>query len=406
MTMFRYRAVDDQGVAVDGTMEEASAHRVTQRLQERGLQVNSVEEMHKAPGLLRVSTHLTWDELNLFAEQLQAIARSSLPLAPSLKALAADLRNRRMKTVLDRMCHDLERGESLEQAVTNNHESFPRLFVSIIRAGEATGNLSGVLQLLSSYTARMVGLKNTLQVALAYPITVLIVAAFILGFMLVKVVPVFADIFNEFGGQLPWPTQFWVQVSDGFVHHWQGVILNTAIVAALVIIVWKLLRRSSTGRCWLDSIRLHIPIVGHVYYQMCVARFARTLGLLLGARVPVLDSLELAAASSGSAMLEQVVNTANLQVAGGERIADALSSTGFFGHSFCWLLATGEDRGEAELALNNLADSFEREALVRDRMMAILLTPVLVLGLGLIIVSIIVALYLPIFTLGDVISGT
>jgi type IV pilus assembly protein PilC len=195
-------------------------------------------------------------------------------------------------------------------------------------------------------------------------------------------------------------------VSDGFVHHWQGVILNTVIAVALLVIVLKLLRRSSTGRCWLDSIRLHIPIAGHVYYQMCVARFARTLGLLLGARVPVLDSLELAAASSGSAMLEQVVNTANLQVAGGERIADALSSTGFFGHSFCWLLATGEDRGEAELALNNLADSFEREALVRDRMMAILLTPVLVLGLGLIIVSIIVALYLPIFTLGDVISGT
>lgn len=405
MTQYRYRSVDDQGNPVNGTMEESSAHRVIQRLQERGLQVSSVAEMHRGPGLLRVSSRLTWEELSLFSDQLQAITRGSLPLAPALKALAADLKNSRVKTVLDRMCHDLERGETLEQALLNNHGSFPQLFVSIVRAGESTGNLAGVLQLMSSYSTRMVGLKNTIQLALAYPVTVLILSVFILGFMLTNVVPVFADIFSDFGGELPWPTRFWVHVSDCVIHAWPTLLMGLSGAFVAVAFIYKRLRRSPGGRCWLDTIRLHIPVAGQVYYQMCLSRFARTLGLLLGARVPVLESLELAAAASGSPMLEQVIAQANLQVAGGDSIAGALAGTGFFGHHFCWLLATGEDRGEAELALDNLADNYEREAVVHDRMMSVLLTPVLVLGLGVLILSVVVSLYLPILTLGDTISG-
>lgn len=404
MTMYRYRAVDDAGNAVDGTMEDLSAHRVVQRLQERGLQVNSVEEFNKPRGILRVSQKLTWEELGLFTDQLQAIARSALPLPPALRALGQDIRNARLKSVLDSLCHDLERGESLEQALLNRHDSFPQVFISIVRTGEITGNLSGVLQLLCNYTQRMVAMKNTLQVALAYPITVMAVAAVIFGFMLFKVVPVFADIFNDFGGRLPWPTAFWVNISAYLTAHWQGAGLNILIGFSLLAIAWKLLHRSPRGRYWFDFFRFRIPVLGHAYYQLAVSRFARTLGLLLEAQVPVLESMELAAASSGSVVLEQTIGISNLQIASGERMADALASTGFFGHNFCWLLGVGEDRGEAELALMNIADSMEREAMTRDRMVATLLTPVLVLILGLVIVSIILSLYLPIFMLGDAVS--
>lgn len=404
MTLYRYRAVDDQGQPIEDTMEAGSARQVTQRLHERGLTVNAVEELHKERGLFRISKRLTWDDLNLFSEQLVAIARSELPLAPAIKALAADLRNPRLKPVLDRLGQDLERGASLEEAIMNQHTSFPKLYPAIIKAGEATGNLAGVLQLLTNYSSRIVGLRNTLQMALAYPITVIVIAACVISFMLLKVVPVFAEIFHEFGGQLPAPTLFWVRMGDSLQRHWSGIIIGVSVLIIAVQVGRRVLRRTETGRCWLDSIRLHVPMLGHLHYLLALSRFSRTLGVLLASRVPVLESLELAAAASDSPLLQRAAEEAGLQVAGGERIADALAGTGFFGHHFCWLLATGEDRGEADTALESLAIGFDREVASRDKLLSVMASPVLIVILGGIIVSIIVSLYLPIFSLGDVIS--
>ncbi len=405
MAQYKYRAVDDQGKAVDGTMEETSAHRVTRVLQERGLTVNSVEELHKTRGFMQVSHRLTWDELALFAEQLTTITRSELPLAPALKAMAADLRSSRLKPVLDRLQRDLERGVSLEDAISTQHENFPRIFPSVIRAGEKTGNLAGVLQLLCNYASRMVGLKHVMQGALVYPVTVLVLGSFVMCFLLVKVVPVFAEIFQEFGGELPVPTRFWIKVGFLIQFHWWLILGGIGIF----LIVWRvslyLLHRYETGTVWLDWLRLHTPVFGVLHYQLALSRFSRSLSMLLASRVPVLESLELAAASSGSPMLQRVVDDANLQVAGGERISDALSSTGFFGHNFCWLLATSEDRGDAESALENLAAIYEREVTLRDRMVGSLVSPILIVMLGFIIASVVISLYLPIFTLGDVVSG-
>jgi type IV pilus assembly protein PilC len=403
MTLYRYRAVDEEGRPVEGTMEEGSARRVTSALQERGLSVNTVEELHKPKGLLRVSSRLTWTELNLFAEQLGAIARSELPLAPSLRALAADLKNPRLKPVLDRLCSDLEHGVALDDAIAAQHQSFPAIFPSLLRAGERTGNLPGVLQALTGYTGRMVNLRNMLQTALAYPAMVIVVTLGILTFMLLKVVPVFADIFKEFGGQLPWPTQFWMNVSTFVVFRWHLVLGAGFAGIALVVFLGKLLKRSESGRCWLDSIHLHVPVLGRLRYLLATARFSRTLGLLLASRVPVLDSLELAAATAESPLLQRAAEEACMRVAAGERIADALRSTGFFGYQFCWLLGVGEGRGQAEEALENIAAGLDRELASRDRMLGVLISPILLVLLGTLLGSVIVSLYLPIYSLGHII---
>ena len=405
MTRYRYRAVDDAGNPVEDTMEETSAHRVTQKLRERGLTVNSVEKLGQERGLLRVSKRLKWEELELLAEQLASVARGGLPLAPALRALAADLRNPRLKPVLDRLSDDLDRGVTLEEAIQKQQASFPPLFSSVIRAGEVTGNLAGVLQILTKYTSRMVGIKTNLQLALAYPATVIVAALCVVGFLMVKVVPVFAEIFQEFGGQLPAPTRLCIEISDLVRYNWPELCIGAAGVVIAVIAGHRLLLRTQGWRCWADTVRLHLPVTGHLYYLMCLARFSRTLGMLLVSRVPVLESLELAAAASGSAQLERAVDDANLQVAGGQRISDALAGTGFFGHNFCWLLGTSEDRGEAEVALDSLADTFEREATARDKLVGIMTAPALIFVVGLMILFVVVSLYLPIFTLGDVISG-
>ena len=344
--MYRYRAVDDAGNAVTGTMEDQSAHRVARRLQERGLTVTSVEEMHRERRLLRTSRQLTWDELHLFTLQLASVARSGLPVAPALKALSKDLRSPRLKAVLERLHHDLDRGLSLDEAINNQHEHFPRLFAGVMLAAERTGNLAGVLQLLCAYTGRMVDMRNTIGAGMAYPVMVLVAAAALTGFLLMKVVPVFSDIFKEFGGELPWITHFCIRVGDFVAVHWVDVLIVIACATIFLrVLLWSLWRRES-GRAWLDWVTQHLPLMGHLKYTMAVSRFARSLGLLLQARVPVLESLELAAAVSGRPQLQRAVEEAVLEVAGGERIADALSHTGFFSHQYCWLLSTGEERGE------------------------------------------------------------
>lgn len=405
MTRFRYRAVDDKGKAFSDTMEAASARQVVARLRERGLTVNTVEELDKPRGLLRVSEQLTWEELQLFTQQLHAITHSDLPLAPALKTLADDLHGGHLKSAIEALYRDIEQGLSLDEALERRHAHFPALFADIVRAGQAAGNLSGVLQMYLRYTERMVAMKGALKSAMVYPLLVVAVGLCIMVFMLMTVIPLFADMFQEFGGPLPAPTRFWVGVSDSFRLYWPYLLVGGLVAAGAVYLVRKSLVRIETGRIALEWLRLRMPVWGRLRYLMVVSRFARTLALLLASRVPMMQSLELAGAVSGSPLLQRALDDAALRIANGERLADAMAGTGFFAYHFCWLLGMGEDRGEAELALDGAADAMERELAGRDRMFGALLGPLLVIVVGGIIGIMVFSLYLPIFALGDIITG-
>ncbi len=400
MTRFKYRATDADGNAFVDTMEAQSARQATAKLQERGLTVNSVEEVNKPRGLLRVSKQLTWDELHLFTQQLHAITRTNLPLPAALRSLAADLKGSRLKPILEELQRDVEQGVALDEAIERQQGAFPPLYADIIRAGQATGNLPGVLYLYLRHTERMLSLKGTLKTALAYPVMVIILGAAIMGFMLLYVVPIFADIFTEFGGRLPRPTQFWVNASDNVARYWPQMLIGIAGAVVAFYALRRFIESFDRGRIRLDWLRLHIPVVGHLRYLLAVSRFARTLAMLLASRAPLLTSLELAAAASGSPLLQRAVEEACLRVAGGERIADALAGTGFFAYHFCWLLGMGEDRGEAELALENVAETMESELRAQDRTLGVMLGPSLIVIVGLLVASLVISLYLPIFTLG------
>ncbi len=405
MPLYRYRAVDLQGNPVEDTMEAPSAHRVVAVLQERGLHVSTVEEANPPPGLLRVSRQLTWQELHLFITQLGAIVKSGLPLASALQSLAKDLRRSRLKGAIDRLRIDIEHGVPLDEAIARQPRVFPHLFSTAIRAGEAGGNLPGVLQLLARYTGRVLQLRGSIQMALTYPATVLVAATCIMAFLLIKVVPVYAEIFNDFGGELPAPTRLLVALSSLVTFH-AGILLAAIVAAVLgIALLWRIAMRTDRGRVVCDWIRTHAPIVGTVNRVVALSRFCRSLGLLLASRVPILESLELAAASSGSAILERAVAEANLMVASGERLADALDSTGFFGHTFCWMVSTAENRGEVEIALESLAETYEREVALRDRLAVAFVAPALIFVVGGVIAFFVFSMYLPIFTLGDSISG-
>jgi general secretion pathway protein F len=405
MPEYRYRAVDDKGRDTSGAMNEDSAVRVTAILEEQGLQVSSVDPVALATDEHRRKGSLTWDEVDLLNQQLFAIVRSGLPLAPALKAVATELRTPRLKALLDSLHTSLEQGRSLEQALDAQAEKLPPVYRASLIAGERAGNLSAVLEHMCAYTGHMVETKNRVQVAIAYPILVVVMCICVLAFLLTYVVPQFAEIFQDFGAGLPWPTRFWIDVADTVRFRYPGIMIAFSAVVIAGYFGLKYLRSTPRGRFGLDRIKLRLPAVGRVFRLGSFARFCRTLGVLLTARAPLIESMRLAAAASGNAVLARAVSEAARNVEQGSSIAGAFESTGYFDGTFGWLLGLAEERGELEGALLHLADTYDQTGQRSSRVLISVLPPVLIFLLGGIVVSIVVSIYLPIFTLADVISG-
>ena len=406
MPLFKYRSVDAQGEVFEGTMDEASAARVTAILQERGLQVSEVAPLALHKGLPFLRKTLTWEDIHLLNQQLLVIVKSDLPFVPALAAMATDINNPRLKPVLDDLRHDLELGTSIDKALQRHPDSFPPAYISMIRAGERSGNLAGVLALMENQSARVLDARHTLRTALAYPTMVLVSAIGVILFLCTRVIPEFEKVFADYGSGLPAATQFWVEVSHVVSRHGGTVFAVFLVGAVLLFAGIRAMRRTSKGREWADRIFEHIPLIGRGIFLTALARFSRALALLLSSNVPVLESLDLAGAASGSAILRRRVRQVARAVATGESIADSFAATGYFPQLFCWLFATGEARGNVEDTLFDLSRSYEQQATFHDRALGQFLSPLLVVTVALLVGSITIALYLPIFSLGDAISGS
>jgi type IV pilus assembly protein PilC len=403
--LYKYRAVDSHGEPVDGSMEETSADRVTRILSERGIQVNSVELLVPERVPTDKGRRLSWDDISVFNEQLLAITKSKLPLAPSIRAISRDLKKGSLKTALNGLHEDLELGKSLEEALRNRLDRFPPMYVRMIQAGEKTGNLSGVLEIMNAHSTRMMDLKSKLRMVFAYPLMVLTVSAFVIAFILVSVVPVFAEIFGDFGATLPGPTQLLVDLSNLAINNQAQVF--TVLIGVLLtgLLIRYVLMSTAKGQLIFDRLLLFTPLLGRVFRIGSLARFSRSMGLMLNSRVPVLESLDLAASASGNSVLRKHANAAAIQIAKGEKLADALSDTGYFPHGFCWFLANGESYGTLPEVLLDVSQSYEKDVALIDGSLLNLLSPAIVILLGFIVSFIVLALYMPIFSLGDAIQG-
>ena len=402
MATFKYQAVNADNEPVEGTIDAASAHAAVAALREEGFQVNGIGEVGVSAGLPRIRQRLSWEDIALFNEQLLAITKSGLPLAGSLRAVARDLKSGRLRTVLEDVHRRLETGATLEEALGRHPISFPPVYLSLIRAGERTGNLPGVLSRLSAYAARMVETKHKLQEALAYPILVLVASFAVLGFLLVKIMPVYVGIYAEFNKPLPVVTRFWFGLGAFVRDHSTPALW---VVAALVVALFLLKafgRRSGRLALALDWLKLRLPLFGRLFAAVARARFSHTLGLLLSSQAPLPESLELAGAAAGNAVLVRAARQIAKDTSRGETIGKALANTKAFPHTFCWMVATGEERGDLETVLFNLADDCEREVARADALLAFMTGPVLILLLGAVILFMLISVYYPVVGIGEV----
>jgi type IV pilus assembly protein PilC len=340
-------------------------------------------------------------ELAGFTRQFAVVLEAGLPIVKCLEILAEQQRNRYFKEVIRDIKYKVETGVALSEAMAHYPKIFNNLYIQMIRSGESSGNLDMILHRLADYIEKIVGIKSKVKHAMIYPSVVVAVTIIVISVIMLFVIPKFAEIYESAGQALPWPTQIVINISKNF-----GKILIFLILLGIGLSLGiKVYRRSEQGRYVTDKFLLKLPLLGELFLKAAVARTARTLANLVGGGVQLLPALTIAGETSGNKIIEKAMEEVRINVSAGQSIADPMMATGVFPFFMVEMVRVGEMSGKLEEMLNKVAGFFEEEV---DRMvntLSTLIEPILIVILGVIVGGILVALYLPIFKLGEVIGG-
>ncbi len=412
MPKYAYRAINREGKEIFGIIQADSVALAINDVRSLGLFPTHVREARRsderrARGEKKGLSELYFGgvktkQLVVMTRQLSTLIDAGLPLLRSLNVLIAQMKPCKLKDILREVSTDIQSGSTFSEALAKHPKQFDRLFVNMVKAGEVGGMLEIVLQRIAQFMERREALKRRVKSAMIYPIAVLIIASAIVMFLLIKVVPVFADIFKEFGGDLPWPTKFLMKAGDFMIYNWWMLI---SIVAWTIIFI-KILFKFHAVRRFRDRVVLKIPLIGDLVTKVSVARFARTLGTLITSGVPILQALKITKETIGNEIIQDAVDKVHDSVKEGDTIAAPLDQTKVFPAMVVNMIDVGEETGSLDAMLNKVADIYDAEVEAAVEAMLSLMEPAIIIVLGGIIGFIVVSLYLPIFTLGDTISGT
>jgi type IV pilus assembly protein PilC len=411
MPKFAYKALNKEGQEVFGIVQADSQALAINDVRSLGLYPTRIREAKKSDekrarkekkGLNELYFGgVKTKELCVMTRQLSTLIDAGLPLLRSLNVLIAQLKPCKLRDILRETAEDIQSGSTFSEALAKHPKQFDRLFVNMVRAGEVGGMLEVVLQRLAVFMERRQALKRRVKGALIYPIAVLVIAASIVGFLLVKVVPVFAEIFDDFGGELPAPTQFLIKCGDFMIYKWWLLI----VCICWLIIGMKLLMKSKTVKSFFDRVVLKLPLIGDLVTKVGVARFARTLGTLITSGVPILQALTITRETISNEVMQNAVMKVHESIKEGETIAAPLDETKVFPPMVVNMIDVGEETGQLDSMLMKVADIYDAEVEAAVEAMLTLMEPAIIIFLGGVIGFIVVSLYLPIFTLGDQINN-
>ncbi|NLO31867.1 MAG: type II secretion system inner membrane protein GspF [Candidatus Hydrogenedentes bacterium] len=341
-------------------------------------------------------------EIVVMTRQLSTLIDAGLPLLRCINVLIAQLKASKMRDILREVSADIQGGATFAEALTKHPKQFDRLYVNMVRAGEVGGMLEEVLQRLAIFMERRQALKRRVQSAMIYPVAVIVIAMGIVTFLLAKVVPVFAEIFTEFGAELPAPAQFLVNAGDFVLYKWWIVVT----IFCWITIGIKLMTKSKQVKRVFDRVILRVPLVGDLIVKVAVARFSRTLGTLITSGVPILQALKITRETIANEVIQNTVDNVYDSVQDGCTIAAPLDESKVFPAMVVNMIDVGEETGALDAMLSKVADIYDAEVEAAVENMLSLMEPMIIIVLGGIIGFIVISLYLPIFSLGDAISGT
>jgi type IV pilus assembly protein PilC len=325
---------------------------------------------------------------------------AGLPLVQSLTALEEQTDSQTFKPVLRHTMEQVEQGNAFSEALANHPKVFGKLYVSMVEAGETGGLLPEILDRLASYLESTARLKKKVKSAMSYPVIVCFIALSIALFLMIKVIPIFADIFKDFGAQLPVPTQILIDISN-FIRAY--FLLAAGAVGGLVFGLVKLKRTKAGTAVW-DRAKLRMPVFGKLVHKIAISRFARTFAALLRSGVPILETLRIVGQSAGNTVVEVAVEKTASSIEHGDNLAEALGQHAIFPPMLVKMISAGEQTGKVDVMLEKLSDFYDEEIEAMLSGLTSLIEPLLIVFLGVVVGSIVICMFLPIFKLNQIVQ--
>ena len=400
---FSYQARDGAGNIVNGIQDAINEDNAVTTLMSRGLMVLSLQQKAAASRSKKRSTSVKETDLVLFTRQLATMIKAGISLVQALTALYEQCdpkRQKGLRNVISDVTAHVQGGESFNEAIAKHPRVFNRLFVSMVKAGEAGGLLSEILDRLAGFLEASARLRKKVKSAMTYPTIVICIAFLITTFLIVRVVPVFGEIFKDFGAKLPGPTQFLIDLSDFVRAKWYFLILG---IGGSIFGIRAFLH-STRGRQLSDRWKLKLPVFGPLIHKICMSRFSRTFAQLIRSGVPILEVLDIVGGSAGNHVVEESIKGVSLDVEKGDNLSVALSKKQIFPPMMLRMVAAGESTGRIDGMLEKMADFWDEEIEAMLDALTSLIEPLLIVFLGVIVGGIVIAMFLPIFKLNEVVS--
>ncbi|HNQ79147.1 MAG TPA: type II secretion system F family protein [Acidobacteriota bacterium] len=395
MPQYDWTGTKKTGEVVSGVMTADSKDAVSRNLQRQNIMVTKIKEKGKEFALPKFGGSVTTKELAIFTRQFSVMIDAGLPITQCLEILASQQENKFFQRIIFGIREDVEAGANLSDALRKAPKVFDDLYCNLVQAGEAGGILDTILQRLSVYIEKNVKLKAAVKSALIYPVVVVVVAILIVALIMWKVIPTFASLFAGLGAKLPMPTRVVIAISN-FLGSWWWLI---GISIAALIIALRTYYATPGGRYNIDKITLKLPVLGIVLKKIAVARFCRTLGTLVSSGVPILEGLDITAKTSGNAVVEEAIMKTRKSVEEGKTIVEPLQATKLFPGMVTQMIGVGESTGALDAMLSKIADFYEDEVDEAIANLMSLLEPLIIVFLGTTVGGIVIAMYMPLFSL-------
>jgi type IV pilus assembly protein PilC len=409
MPEFYYEALERGGKQVKGTIEAANEDIIIEKLRGMGyypLKVvqqksgGSDMDIFSLPGVKNVMHRVKFKHVMVFTRQLATLIDAGLPILRSLYILTEQVESIIFKEKILAIAKSIEGGSSLSEAMSKHPKVFDNLYVNMVRAGEIGGVLEAVLNKIAHFLEKRQALIGKVKSAMMYPVVVMGLAVIIVVFILWKIMPKFVDIFEQLGAELPALTQFLVDASYIMLNETWKIV----VAVVIVVLIYRQINSTKKGKLFFDKTKMRIPVLGDLIKKVAIARFAGTLATLVTSGVPILQSLDIVRDTSGNEVIALAMDKVYNSVKEGDSIHEPLSECPVFPPLVVHMVAVGEETGAIDQMLNKVAEAYEQEVDNTVDALTSILEPILIVFLGIIVGTIVVALYLPLFSIPKVVK--
>ena len=409
MPGYSYEALDQGGKMVKGLIDAPNEDVIAEKLRDMGFYPLKIAEQKVSaahmdlaalPGVRRIFHRISFKHITTFTRQLATLIDAGLPILRCLNILQEQVESVLFKEKIQQMAHDIESGSSLSEALSKHPKQFDPLYVNMVRAGEAGGVLEAVLNKVAMFLEKRAAIISKVRSALMYPVVVLVFALVIVSCILIFIMPRFAEIYSSMGAKLPALTQGLIDTSDLLLHETWKVAVGVVVFIILVRMTYK----NKTGKFYIDRFKLKLPIFGTLFLKVAIVRFSDTLATLVTAGVPILQSLDIVRETSGNEVIVRAMDGVYNSVKDGETIHEPLRDSKVFPPLVVHMVAVGEETGAIDQMLVKVAEAYSREVDDTVDGLTSILEPLLIVCLGGMVGLVVVALYLPLFKIGDAIK--